>query len=383
MTRSTIYLDHHGSAPLSEAARRAMVAAMQRPLANPSSIHRAGRETRALIERARASLARACGAMERELVFTSGGTEALHLATHSLAATRAVRSIVMDPGAHPALRAACEDAAVRVGARVQRIEPDRWGQPQPDALAAALAAAEPPTLVALTWVQHEIGSIAPIRALVEVAREHRSLVVLDAVQALGKINVDLGATGAHAAALSAHKIGGPTGIGAAWIRHDQSAAPVLRGGAQERGLRAGTENVLGIVGFGAAAEAIADRLSAMPELAMRRDGFERRATEVEGVRATAPGVARVATVSHLIVRDVSGDELVAAMDLEGLCVSSGPACSSGRSGLSETLASMFPWMRDELLGALRVSLGPETTETMLDLAVTALERVVRRMRAAR
>jgi cysteine desulfurase len=319
--------------------------------------------------------------MPRELVFTSGGTEALHLAAHALASTAPPAVVLVDPGAHPALRAAVERAARALQIPTRALPPDPWGRVDAHTLASVLASSPKPALVALTWVQHETGAITPLREAIDTARAHDARVLLDAVQAFGKLPVDLGATGAVAAALSAHKIGGPAGVGAAWIRHDQPARALTDGGAQERGLRAGTENTLGAIGFAAAASDLGSRLAAMPALAALRDAFEARVLRIEGVRSSAQGAPRVATAAHFFVRDVAGEELVAAMDLEGVCVSSGPACSSGRGGLSEALRAMFPGRDAEVSGALRVTLGPETTEAMLDDAATALERVIPRMRA--
>ncbi len=379
-----IYLDHHATTPLAAPVRVALRAALDHLHANPSSIHRAGRLTRGRIESARTAVASACGATARELVFTSGGTEALHLAVHAIASGTPTVAFLVDPGAHPALRAAVERAAKSAAATVRTIAPDPWGRAAPGALDAMLSELPKPALVGLSWVQHETGAVAPLRALLDLARKHDARVVLDAVQALGKIQVDLGATGAVAAAISAHKIGGPSGVGAAWIRHDQRARSLFDGGAQERGLRAGTENTLGILGFGAAAEALSARLDAMPSVSARRDRFESLARAVEGVRSSIEGVSeRVATVAHFWVHDIAGEELVAAMDLDGVCVSSGPACSSGRSGPSEALARMFPSQSQSQSGALRVSLGPETTDDEIEQAATVLAAVVPRIRGAR
>lgn len=375
-----IYLDHHGTSPLSALAKDAMRAALDRELANPSSIHRAGRATRGLIETARSQLAAHCGAMPRELVFTSGGTEALHLAVHSTATTMPARAIFVDPGAHPALDAACRNTAKSLGASFAVLSPSPDGSIDLAALDRALASAAQPAVVGASWVQHELGAIANLRAIIDTAHKRGAVVVVDAVQALGKIPVDLGATGAVAAAISAHKIGGPTGVGAAWIRHDRRAAPLIEGGAQERGLRAGTENTLGIVGFGAAAGEIPERLAAMPALAVRRDAFERRVLAIDGVRQTVSGITRTATAAHFLVSDVAGEELVAALDLDRVCVSSGPACSSGRAGVSKALVAMFPSLERALEGALRVTLAPSTTEAMLDDAASILERVIPRVR---
>jgi cysteine desulfurase len=377
-----IYLDHHATTPLCAEAKEAIRAALEAELFNASSIHRGGRSTRARIEDARATIARAVGSLPKELVFTSGGTEALHLCVYCAALTARAQRILLDPGAHPALVAACEQTAKALGATVERLRPDRWGRIDLEGMCRALQVSDAPAIVAATWVQHETGTITPVRRLIDEARARGASTVLDAVQAFGKIPVDLGATGAVCAALSAHKIGGPTGVGAAWIRQDQRARAQIDGGGQERGLRAGTENTLGIIAFGAAAGTIDARLAAMDELGRERDRFEAIVRQYAGFSQTVRDVERVATAAHFLVDGVSGEELVAALDLEGICVSSGPACSSGRSGVSESLLAMFgPAIRSK--GALRISLGPSTTRAELDRCAAALAVIAERMQRLR
>lgn len=378
-----IYLDHHATTPMCEEAKSAIRAALDsEDLCNASSIHRAGRRARGMIENARARIAAACGALAKELVFTSGGTEALHLAVSSAAMTIGAKRILVDPGAHPALLAACERHAKATNATVTRLTADRHGRIDVEALGLSLDEQPVPSVVAATWVQHETGTITPIRAVIDAARARSASTMLDAVQALGKIPVDLGATGAVTAAISAHKIGGPTGIGAAWIRHDQRARALIDGGGQERGLRAGTENTLGILAFAAAANVLSKRLHATPTLAIERDRFEARVREYPGFSQTVRDVDRVATAAHFLVENVAGEELVAALDLDGVCVSSGPACSSGRSGLSESLLAMFgDAIRHK--GALRVSLAPSTTRGELDQCADRLSVIAERMQRFR
>jgi cysteine desulfurase len=235
-------------------------------------------------------------------------------------------------------------------------------------------------LVALSWVQHETGAIAPVRTVAEVARSRGGVVVLDAVQALGKVPVDLATTGAVAAALSAHKIGGPAGVGAAWLAAGLRLAPQLGGGGQEQGLRAGTENVLGVVGFGAAARDLAARLAAMPAVAARRDRIEGALLAQPGVVVNGAERPRVATACHVSVRGVAGEELVAALDLDGFCVSAGPACSSGRPGPSPSLRALYPDEPWRAASALRLTLGPETTDDEVEAFVAAIPRTLARVR---
>lgn len=370
-----VYLDHHASAPLGAEARAAMVEAMGGDAGNPSSLHREGRRARDLLERARVDVARAIGAREREVVFTSGGTEAVHLGVRGLGEVGEVSRVLCDPGAHPCLRAACEALARRRGVALDWI---RCGAGVPD------YAGEYPldgALVAIAWVQHETGRVAEgAEGLIARARGRGAKVVVDAVQALGKVPLDVRALGAAAVALSSHKIGGPQGIGALWVAPGERVAPRLTGGGQERGLRAGTENLLCAAGFGAAARSVPARLAAMPAVAARRARIERALLDL-GADASCEG-PRVATVSHVAVRGCDGAELVAGFDLEGVAVSSTAACSSGRSEPSESLLRLFPEAPWRASSALRVSLGPSTTDGDVTRFIEVAPTVISRLRGA-
>lgn len=373
-----IYLDHNGTTPLSAAAKTAMASAFE-IVGNASSVHRHGRVVRGAIERARTTVAATVGALPRELVFTSGGTEALHLAVRGVGAANKVGSILLDPGAHPALQAACERLAKSAGILLDFISPDPYGRSSLESLEELLTNAPKPALVAVSWVQHETGAIAALPAIVKLCAAHEALLVVDAVQALGKIPVDLAATGIAAAAISAHKIGGPSGIGAAWIRHDVRAHSVLDGGAQERGMRAGTENLIGISGFAGAIETVHDRLQKQGVNAQLRQQFETSLSTLTNYNITPTlASARVASVLHGSVLDVPGEEVVAALDLDGLSISSGPACSSGRPGPSAAMLRMFPNEKWRATGALRISLGYETSQTEATQAVQILTDVLQR-----
>lgn len=352
-----VYLDHHASAPLCREARDAMVRALGGAHGNPSSLHREGRRARDLLEQARASVAQRLDCAARELVFTSGGTEALHLAVLGVGDAHEARAVLCDPGAHPALRAACESLAARRGVPFAFL-PSEHGASVYDPARVTEGA-----LVALSWVQHETGRRADdAAALITQANARGASVVVDAVQALGKVPLSPRTLGAAAVTLSAHKIGGPQGVGALWLTPGQRVHAALRGGGQERGLRAGTEPLLAAVGFGAAAETVDERLAAQPRIASLRDRIERAILATGDASASLRGDARVATVSHVALQGCDGAELVASFDLEGVAVSSRAACSSGRSEPSESLLRLFadaPWRASS---ALRVSLGPETTE---------------------
>lgn len=355
-----VYLDHHATTALSERARAALRPLLEDGLVgNASSAHHHGRRVRALIEEARLALARSIGAAPAELTFTSGGTEAVQLAVLGLGRRAPAASLWCDPGAHPCVVAAMEALGAERGLPVRWVPTGAEGAVDVGAFAEVVGEG---AFVALSWVQHETGGVLDPAPLGALLGPRGARWVLDGVQALGKIPVAVGPAGADAVAFSAHKIGGPAGAGALWARGGSALAAVMPGGAQERGLRGGTENVLGIVGFGAAASGVDERLAAMASVAARRDA-------VEGVLArlgASPSIvarARVATVSHVAwPADVAGAELVAAFDLEGVSVSSGSACSSSRARPSASIARMWPGEPWRASGALRVSLSPATTD---------------------
>lgn len=204
--------------------------------------------------------------------------------------------------------------------------------------------------------------------------------MVDAAQALGKIPLDVATLGAAAVAVSAHKIGGPAGVGALWLRAGERVVQRVTGGGQERGVRAGTENALGVVGFGAAAAVLRERLDAMPAVAARRDRIEAALRVAGGVSVNGATRARVATACHVTVAGVEGQELVAALDLEGIEVSSGAACSSGRAEPSESLVRMYPGEGWRAVGALRVTLGPEVDDAAVARACAVMPAVIARVR---
>lgn len=364
-----IYLDHNATAVPLPAAAALAAEWLGRP-ANPSSVHRAGRAARAAVERARRQLAAAIGGMPRGVVFTSGATEALHLAVAGLAGRGA--HVVTSAVEHPALYG----AAAVAGAEVTRVAVDAGGRLDVDAV---VAACRPDTaLVAVMRAQNELGVLYPVA---EIARRVAPIpVVCDAVQAVGKVPVDVATLGAAAVAISGHKIGAPPGVGALYLAPGVDLAPMLAGGPQERGRRAGTENVAGVVALGAAAAALDDRLAAMPAVAARR------ARITHALRAALPwvdhGVGGLPNTLAGRVEGVDGDVLLAALDLEGICLSSGAACSAGGLEPSPVLLALG-LSPAEARGGLRISLGPETRDDEVDRFIEIFVRVAQRALAAR
>lgn len=363
------YLDHNATTPLGPGVRDAIVAALD-VVGNPSSVHGFGRAARRLVEDARGCVARLAGVAPAQVVFTAGGTEANNQA---LAGTGRCRLLVSAIEHDSVLQAA--EGAVRIPAGAD-------GVVDLDALDRLLAEDGEPALVSVMLVNNETGVVQPVREAARIAHARGALLHCDGVQAAGRIPIDMAALGVDLLSLSAHKIGGPKGIGALVLRDGLPVAPLLRGGGQEHRRRAGTENVPGIAGFGRAAEVALDRPGGTGRLAGLRDGIEAR------LRAAAPDVRfhgasapRVANTTCLSMPGVPAETQLMALDLAGVAVSAGSACSSGKVRPSHVLAAMgVP--EEEAATALRVSLGWETTQAEADLFVEAWTALWRRRRAA-
>lgn len=370
-----IYLDHHAATPLCESARQAMAQASAEAWANPSSIHRAGRAAKGLVERARAAVAHSIGAQPADLVFASGGTEACNLALWGLAGEPlAGAEIVATDIEHPAVERSLVNLRNK-GAVLRRLEIRAGVAPAPEHLAALLN--ERTRLVVIQWVNHETGTILPVTSYAAECAKRGLPLVVDASQAYGKLPLDVAHLGASAVVLTSSKIGGPTGASALWIERCRELSPLLHGGAQERGRRPGTPDVLALVGFGAAATEVPARLSAMPALGSLRDRLEQAAQSLGGSVNGARG-PRVPTVTNLSFPGWRGEILVAALDLEGLCASSGAACSSGLGAPSPVLTAMYPEEPWRAEAALRLSLGPSSTAGDVESAIAILTRVLSR-----
>jgi len=378
-----IYLDHHAAAPATPGVRRAMADAEEVAWANPSSVHAAGRRARAVLEGAREAIAAAIGARPADVVLTAGGTDACNLGLRGLVAEGAGPGFVRTATEHPAVEATMADLAAGRGAEPVSVAVPAGVPPDPSLLAQTLRAlgdrgvAGASVLVAIQWVNHEVGTVFPIPRYAEVCRSHGARLFVDGTQALGRFPVDVAGLGAHAVAFAAHKIGGPAGAGALWVDRAVSLRPAVTGGAQERGRRGGTPDVRAQAGFRGAVEALPDRLRAGPDMARRRDALEAATVRLGGVVNGDAG-PRVPTVTNASFRRWQGAALVAALDLEGLAASSGAACSSGLDAPSPVLEAMYPDAPWRAGAALRLSVGPETSDEDVAEAVRLLERVVPR-----
>ncbi|MFD2649855.1 cysteine desulfurase family protein [Devosia albogilva] len=375
MTRPAIYLDHNAASPLLPAARAAMVEALEL-VGNPSSVHGHGRALRGLIDTARGQVARLAGAERGQVVFTGSATEALTQAI--VAGTKTFNSdgVLLTAGEH----AAVLSAASATGLPITRIGLDRDGRIDLAQLRAALVAAEGNLLVAVHWVNNETGVVQPMPEINALVGPTPHTLVVDAVQAFGRIPLDFAASAPDMMAVSAHKIGGPAGVGALLVKSHADTVRLIPGGGQELGRRGGTESAALIAGFGAAAAANNYDADAMRALVERVEtGLRRVAPEVVIFGA---GAERVGNVVDFAVPGVASATAMMALDLAGISVSSGSACSSGKVGPSHVLAAMG--VPPGLAGcALRVSFGWNSTAEEADAFLAAYETILLRQRARR
>lgn len=377
-----IYLDHNATSPLSPIARAAMFEAAA-ITGNPSSVHGEGRAARACLERARAAVAGMFGSEADSVVFTSGGTEAdlagvvgLGLAAAVAGAPRRALVLATD---HPAVHAAAAALQAR-GFSSEILAVDADGRVDPADLARRLDGGV--AVVAAAAVNHETGVIADLPAIAAATRAVGARLHVDAVQAAGRTPMAAITPFADTIAVSAHKLGGPAGVGALWIRPGEDVAPLAPGGHQERGRRGGTENLVGIAGFGAVAAAVDDALAAAPAIAALTARLERAALAIPGARLHGAGAPRIGNTALLGFDGALGEAVVMSLDLDGVAASTGAACTSGSIRPSPVLLAMgLP--RDRAREGVRFSLGPSTTAEEIDRVARLLPAIVARVRAAR
>ena len=376
MTAPIAYLDHAATTPLRPEALEAMLPFLTEQFGNPSGSHSVSRAARAAVDEARVAVAEALGCDPGEVVFTGGGTEADNLALAGVVGRRG-GSVVCSAVEHHAVL----HATAALGGRVVGVDGD--GVVDLDALAAALD--HDVSVVSVMLANNEVGTVQPLAAVAEVMHRAAPGAVLhtDAVQAFAWLDVAALAAPAHLVAVSAHKFGGPKGVGALVVRAGTDVAPILHGGGQERDRRSGTHNVAGIVGMAAAMRAtVAGRQATNARVAVLRDRL------ADGLLAAVPGAVetgrragRVAGSCHLRFPGVESEALLVLLDDAGVCASAGSACASGAIEPSHVLAAMgVP--RHEALASLRLSLGVTTTPDEVDAALKVVPELVARLRAA-
>jgi cysteine desulfurase len=376
----TVYLDHAASTPLRPEVLAEMLPILEGDGANPSSPHAPGRRARRWLDEAHERLARSIGAEARGIIFTSGGTEAINLAVKGAAwaGKAAGHRILITAVEHKAVLESCL-LLEKYGFEVRRLAVDRYGRLDPDDLTAALT--NKTILVSLQLANNEVGTIQPMAELVaRVRAASPALIHVDAVQGAAHLPIDVEALGADLVSFAAHKVEGPKGVGALWIRRGTTILPQVHGGSQERYRRAGTENVAGAVGMAAAFElAAAERATTVAALAARRDRLRSTLLAEESVELTGHPVERLPGSLSVIVRGVLGDDLVMALDLEGVACSTGSACTTGSSEPSHVLTAMgYP--PSEARSALRLSLGRRTSDDDVATAERIVPQAIARLR---
>ena len=368
MRRSRIYLDWNATTPPLASVVASITRALEEGWGNSASVHREGRRARRMVDDARQALAAVVECHPRDVLFTASATEANNLALAS-----AVGGVVLTRLEHPSVVGAAERAARR-GLDVRFLPVSSTGEVIPDHFRSALAEMPPGTMMVVTAANHETGVIQPLASLSEVAEQWGAHLHVDAVQFLGRLSSsEVDWERFSSVSFSAHKIRGPRGVGGLiWRRAPALLRPLLLGGGQERGLRAGTVNAAALAGLPEALAWVQDSKGRQAHLRSLRDRFEAALGDVGTIHGEhAP---RLAHVSNISFPDCRGDEIVAALDLLGVAVSSGSACSAGSAEPSPVIAAMAG---EELArGAVRLSLGDVTTESEMEQAITAFKRVL-------
>lgn len=377
----TIYLDHAATSPL----RPEVLAAYTRALGvvgNPSSIHGAGQAARALLEDGREQIAASLRADAVEVVLTGGGTEAVNLGIKGLFWHRRRPRIIVPMAEHHATIDSVEWLVAHEHAIVDWIEVDSYGRIRLDALEAALATGgDEVALVTALWANNEVGTLQPVRQIVDAAARFGVPVHLDAIAAYGSVPIDFHASSAAALSVSAHKIGGPVGVGALLVRRGVEVEPLLHGGSQQA-QRSGTQDAAGAAAFGVAAKLAEERVEDTRLEAALRDRL------IQGIQSTIPGATlrgdpenRLPGNAHFTFDGCEGDSLLYLLDVAGFAVSTGSACQAGVPEASHVLLAMGLSEADAR-GALRFTLGPDTTEAEIDALLAALPAAVEQARAA-
>ncbi|MCS7207334.1 MAG: cysteine desulfurase NifS [Dehalococcoidia bacterium] len=384
---SLIYLDHAATTPVRPEVLEAMLPYFTQRFGNPSSIHSLGQEARKALEDARERVAQVLGCRPTEVVFTSGGTESDNAAIKgvALALRQTGDTIVTSAVEHHAVLHTCHQLE-QLGFRTTLVPVDRYGMVDPDAVGRAIT--ERTILVSIMYANNEVGTVMPIADIARVVRERSKALGRpipfhsDAVQAAGFLDITVHALGVDLLSLSAHKFHGPKGVGVLYVRRNTPFEPLLMGGGQERERRSGTENVPGIVGLATAlALAEEERPTVVPRLVRLRDQF------IAGVRERVPGAIlnghptqRLPNNAHFCFPGVEGEPILLGLDMEGICASSGSACSTGSLEPSHVLTAMgVP--PDIARSSVRFTLGRDTTQAEIERVLEVLPALVQRLRA--
>jgi len=373
---SPVYFDHNATTPLDEQVLAAMLPYFREHFGNPSSRHEYGREARRAVDGAREQVAAALGAHPSQVIFTSGGSEANNLAIKGAAACLMPTQLAISATEHPCVAKPAQELTAQ-GWKLAKIAVNAAGRIDAAVLDQVLC--QTTGLVSVMLANNETGVVQDVAALGEMAKKHGALMHSDAVQALGKVPVDFAALNIDLLSVSAHKAYGPKGIGALLLNKAVEIKPLIVGAGHEKGLRAGTENVPAIVGFGVACELAVQRVAGQAgRLRGLRDELERGLHEL-GAIIFGAAAERLANTSFFGFPSIDGETLVMALDNAGFAVASGAACSSGSAQASATLLAMG--VENELgRAAVRVSLGKDTTDEQVRMFLSALQSELKRMR---
>jgi cysteine desulfurase len=377
-----IYLDYAATTPLRREALEAMLPHLSENFGNASSPHVFGRRARAALDEAHERVGRAIGAQAREIVFTSGGSESNNLAVKGAAWAGKARGhrIVTSSVEHHSVGYALRYLE-KFGFEIVELPVDRYGRVDPGSVEAAIT---PKTiLVTVMLANNEVGTVQAISEIAAVVRRHKGVLLhTDAVQAAAHLPIDVNALGVDLMSLGAHKFEGPKGVGALYIRHGTNILSQQQGGSQERYRRAGTEDVAGAAGMAAALEStVAEMAETEPRLAALRNSLSDRLCSIEGVAETGHPTERLTSILSLVVHGVEGASVVMALDLDGLACTTGSACVTGSTEVSHVLTAMgYP--AEEARGALRLSLGRNTTAAEIDEAAGLIAHAIETQREA-
>ena len=379
--KNRIYLDHAATTPVSKAVLEAMLPFFTDSFGNASSVYGTGREARKAVEAARRQVAAAIGAEPRDILFTGGGSESDNLAVKgtAFALMEKGKHIITTAVEHPAVLNTCRWLE-KQGFEVTYIMPDAEGRIDPEDVRNAVR--EDTVLISVMAANNEIGTLEPVEEIGRIAREKGIAFHIDAVQAVGAIPVDVIAWNADLLSLSAHKFNGPKGIGALYVRRGTRLDSLIHGGEQERGLRAGTENVPAIVGLG---KAIGDAAAGLRENAERTRALRDRLTEgilsaVPGAKLNGPREERLPNNCSVSFDRIDGEALLLRLDLAGIAGSSGSACTAGSQEISHVLKAIG-LTEEQAKGSLRLTVGPENTEEEIDETVRAVKEIVEDLRS--
>jgi cysteine desulfurase NifS len=379
MAQKRIYLDNNATTHIAEEVKEAMLPYLTQFHGNPSSIHVSGKEAKEAIETARRQVAKLINTIPRRIVFTGGGSEANNLALKGIAFKLRNKGnhIITTNIEHPAIIKTC-NFLQKIGYEITYLTADSFGSINSKQLRESIK--KETILVSIMLANNEVGTILPIKELAIVAHTKGVLFHTDAVQAIGKFEVDVDELGVDLLSIAGHKFYSPKGVGALFIKKGIYIEPLIHGGGQENGLRAGTENVASIVGFGMAAELVYNNLSQADRIKLLRDKLEQGIKNLmPTAKLNGPSIKRLPNTINMTLPDIRGESLVKAMDKEGISLSSGSACNSGSPVPTHVLLSMGR-TEDEAHCSVRFSLSNYTTDEEIDYTVDVLGKVIKEIK---